>query len=677
MEYTDIVANIYPSSDPKGWVASAIKASSLYEPPQLEQQVRYRRGERASTEPPEDHGASALDYLPRLRITFDDVPRTNRGLTFGSNSNCDVVLDYRGISNCHFSLTFDDNNRLIVRDSGSLVGTQVTYDGEGEGWRRHFQWIVGGDHIPQRKESIIITLVNTISFQIVVPYHDINSPTYVGMANRFKHGTAAAESLLDDLGLTNPETRLTTGAHTPNAGEIFLRKKLGEGSFGTVTHLWNVSTGTERVVKEPTRKAVQGTQGGYSAWHREARIMGQISHPHIVTLFESSFTPHPRLYLEYVPCGSLADQDDISYDETLMIVRQCLSALAYLHGMEIPIAHRDIKPGNILVQYRSKSDICVKLGDFGLSRDSPELMTICGTRKYLAPEICSELLRYIDHKERLIYTTAVDIWSLGVVACELLCGLPQYHDRYRNNGVDWCRSIVTWLQIDSQKSRSDLGQFLLHTMVVISPNSRLPASGCYDLATKLPSAKDRYSNTSTPASSLHDDKATIRCFAEDYGADNLATIVFQPSSYMGAVCFGRSGAPPPASQNDQHNDEVDRFLRELSADPCNPIYVGSSLALDLGGGMSESWADKSSQDSVHQDRAQAEGAPTDSDPKLTEPSESWSNNREWHCDIGNSVAERGNLVDYEYEELTQAARLLHALGHQRPQGAVTTSAKSD
>ncbi|KAK7403872.1 hypothetical protein QQX98_010376 [Neonectria punicea] len=265
-----------------------IEADPRHMPPRLERpRTRYSRGERELTEPLENQDASALDYLPCLEIRFSDIPRTDRGFIFGSNPNCDVFLDDKAISNVHFSLTFDEFNRPIIKDLNSLMGTQVTYDGEGEGARRDFQWIVGGHHTPQEIKSIIITVPNVISFQIVVPFHHITSPAYIDKVNRFKQGTATAEDLLDDLGLSNPPTRPRTGAHTPGTGEIHLRKKLGEGSFGVVTHLWNVSTGDERVVKAPTLKAIQKGKVNEEAWHREARIMGQVSHVRTPSQFKA------------------------------------------------------------------------------------------------------------------------------------------------------------------------------------------------------------------------------------------------------------------------------------------------------------------------------------------------------------------------------------------------------
>ncbi|KAJ4311316.1 hypothetical protein N0V84_010521 [Fusarium piperis] len=680
----DTIAYLYPYNDENAPKAiEAIEADPRYMPPRLAQppRTRYSRGERESTEPLENQGASTLDYLPYLEITFSGIPRTERGLIFGSNPNCDVVLSHQTISNVHFSLTFDEFNRPIVKDLNSLLGTQVTYDGEGKGARRDFQWIVGGHDIPHRMESIIITVLNTISFQIVVPSHPIRSPAYRDKVNRFKQGTATAEDLLDDLGLSNPPTRPHTGAHTPDTGEIHLRKKLGEGSFGVVTHLWNVSTGDERVVKAPTLKAIRKKKVNEGAWHREARIMGQVSHPHIVQLIESSFTPHPRLYLEYVPCGSLEDHGDISYNETLTIVSQCLSALAYLHGRETPIAHRDIKPANILVQYRFDGDISVKLGDFGLSRDRAELMTLCGTQMYLAPEIHSELQRYVGNETRLGYTTVVDIWSLGVVACELACGLPRYKDRYRDNGVAWCESIVARLQKALQKNPNDLVQFLLKTMVVLSPESRFSADDCYDRVVRLPRTEIDSLLAWTPASyPEEEDQTTLRYIMHNDDVDGLATVVYQPRSHPATTTssyFVRSEAPAPSSRmTQQHGEsevpsssairqynhwqqghEMAHFLEDYSADPFNPLYVGSSLASQLGGDSSEGWASQFLRESTQRSQAGAAGSQTNIRSGLVRSSIPLDETS------GTTSAEECNASGTDdYEEMAQAALLLQAIG---------------
>lgn len=231
-------------------------------PPRLAQpsHTRHRRRDRheqESTKPLQDPRASALDYLPQLLIGFNNIPRTDKSHIFRSNKNYDVQLPYLGISNIHFSLTFDKFNRPVIKDLNSLKGTQITYNSGSEGVRRDFCWIVGGHDIPQKMESIIITVPNAVSFQIVTQSHDTQSPEYVDGIKRFLRGTTTTKNLLDRLGLSNPPTR---GAQTPGTRDISLRKTLSEGSFGVVTHLWNVSTGKKRVVKSPSPKAIQKRQ---------------------------------------------------------------------------------------------------------------------------------------------------------------------------------------------------------------------------------------------------------------------------------------------------------------------------------------------------------------------------------------------------------------------------------
>ncbi|EGX88256.1 protein kinase [Cordyceps militaris CM01] len=667
----DTIAYLYPHNDENAF--SAIMADPRHMPARLERPcTQYSRGERESTEPPENHeGASALDYLPYLEITFSDIPRTDRGLIFGSNPNCDVSLNRKGISNVHFSLTFDEFNRPIVKDLISLVGTQVTYNGDGEGARRDFQWIVAGHIIPQRMKSIVITVPGVISLQIVVPFHDITSPAYIDKVNRFKQGIATAEDLLDGLGLSNLPTRPCTGSHTPGTGAIHLRKKIGKGSFGVVTHLWNVSTGDECVVKAPTLKAIQKREVNEEAWRREARIMGQISHPHIVQLIASSFTPHPQLYLEYVPCKTLEDHGDISYNETLTIISQCLSALAYLHGSEAPIAHRDIKPANILVQYRFDGDISVKLADFGSSRDRAELKTLCGTRKYLAPEIYSEAQRYVSNETRLGYTAVVDIWSLGVVACELAYGLPRYEKRHMSDGVAWCESIVARLQEALQKDPNDLAQLLLNNMVVLAPESRLSADDCYDLVVRLPRNEIDSLCASTPASyPEEEDQTTLRCIMHNDDVEGL-----EPRSHTETTtsCFVRSGTPTPSSRiTQQHGDsevasssairqynnrqqghEMTHFQEDYSANPFNPLYVGSSLASELGGNSSEGWASEFLRESAQWQCSQA---------GVAGPQTSCGESKEGVSIPRGEMSGAATSGADEYEEMARAAFLLQALG---------------
>lgn len=372
--------------------------------------------------------------------------------------------------------------------------------------------------------------------------------------------------------------------------------------------------------------------------------------------------------MEYVPCGSLDDQEAISYNEILTILRQCLSALVYLHGLEPPIAHRDIKPANILVHYRFDGDIYVKLGDFGLSRDKAELMTLCGSAKYLAPEIYSEIQRCAGNKARVGYTPAVDVWSLGVVACQLACGLPDYEDRYWNSGTVWCERIVAWAQEVLKIRPNAIGQCLLHTMVVLKPEQRFSADACLDAVEDLVSTEEASLHRSTPAPySEGEGQATFRYALQNQDTEDLSSVIYQPRSTAAATSsyFVRSPAPPPESLSSSsrmtqqfqepeepsssvmrqygnwaEGHEMAQFLEDYSPDPFNSLYVGSSLAAELGGDNSEDWATQFFHDSSQQDQVQALAAET-------------------------GAVEGGIAIGADgYEEMAQAAYMLQALGQE-------------
>jgi serine/threonine protein kinase len=94
-------------------------------------------------------------------------------------------------------------------------------------------------------------------------------------------------------------------------------------------------------------------------------------------------------------------------DSALYVLHETCQGLAYLHSKNL--LHRDIKPGNILVDANGR----IKISDFGFSAgfgNSHQRYTQCGTMEYLAPEI-------MDEQEQ---TEKVDIWCLGVLFFEIL-----------------------------------------------------------------------------------------------------------------------------------------------------------------------------------------------------------------------------------------------------------------
>ena len=153
---------------------------------------------------------------------------------------------------------------------------------------------------------------------------------------------------------------------------------------------------------------------------REARALARLSHPHIVSVFESGEVGGLYFFvMEYVDGINLHEAiqtGELGSQEALAIVPQLCDALQYAH--DEGIVHRDIKPENVLLDKKGG----VKFADFGLARildKSSDNFTltdthqVMGTPRYMAPEQM-ERSHEVDHR--------ADIYSLGVVFYEMLTG---------------------------------------------------------------------------------------------------------------------------------------------------------------------------------------------------------------------------------------------------------------
>lgn len=218
---------------------------------------------------------------------------------------------------------------------------------------------------------------------------------------------------------------------------------IGNGSFGVVFQATVVETGEVVAIK----KVLQDKRFK----NRELQIMRQLEHTNIVQLkhcFYSHGDKPDELYLnlvlEYVPetVYGVARQYQKS-KQTLPIIYvklylyQLCRALAHIHALGI--CHRDIKPQNLLLDPNSHA---LKLCDFGSAKilvpGEPNVSYIC-SRYYRAPEL---IFGSTD------YTTAIDIWSLGCVAAELLLGQPLFPGE---SGVDQLVEIIKVLGTPSRE----------------------------------------------------------------------------------------------------------------------------------------------------------------------------------------------------------------------------------
>ena len=155
-----------------------------------------------------------------------------------------------------------------------------------------------------------------------------------------------------------------------------------------------------------------------AARHRflvEAQAAAALDHPHICTIHEIGMAPDGRLfiampYYEGETLQQKIDRGPIEVDEAIELAAQVTRGLAKAH--EVGVIHRDIKPANVLIT----TDGIAKIVDFGLAKLSGVNLTrtaaAMGTVAYMSPE--QTFGKELDGR--------TDLWSLGVVLYEMLCG---------------------------------------------------------------------------------------------------------------------------------------------------------------------------------------------------------------------------------------------------------------
>jgi tRNA A-37 threonylcarbamoyl transferase component Bud32 len=206
------------------------------------------------------------------------------------------------------------------------------------------------------------------------------------------------------------------GAAASRIGKYEIIRELGRGAMGIVYEGRDPMIGRKVAIKTIrfdvlTRPEEQDE--AQQRFIREARSAGILSHPSIVTIYDAGEDAGlTYIAMEYVEGGSLealiAARTKLSLDEVTSLLAQVGDALDYAHREGI--VHRDIKPGNILIDREGRPRIV----DFGIAKIASSNLTqtnmVMGTPFYMAPEQIAG--RKVDSR--------ADIFSLGTVLYELL-----------------------------------------------------------------------------------------------------------------------------------------------------------------------------------------------------------------------------------------------------------------
>ncbi|KAG2177287.1 hypothetical protein INT43_007944 [Umbelopsis isabellina] len=260
-------------------------------------------------------------------------------------------------------------------------------------------------------------------------------------------------------------------------------RELGQGAYGVVCAATNTQTNEQVAIKKVTKifdKPILAKRA-----LREVKLLKHFNgHENITAILDMDIlNVHDYNEIYLVQELMEADLHQIIRSEQLLtdahfqyFVYQICRGLKYIHSANV--LHRDLKPGNLLVN----ADCELKICDFGLARgfsDSPEsnagfMTEYVATRWYRAPEI---MLSFQN------YTKAIDMWSVGCIFAEMLGGKPLFKGR---DYVDQLNQILGILgtpdEVTLRRVGSERAQVYIRSL---PPMPRIPYEKLYPKANPL------------------------------------------------------------------------------------------------------------------------------------------------------------------------------------------------
>ena len=267
---------------------------------------------------------------------------------------------------------------------------------------------------------------------------------------------------------------------------------LGQGGFATVYRARQLAVGREVALKMDSR--VLATDRDRQRFLREVTAAGQLSgHPHVVAVYDAGVLENGRPYmvLELCPGGSLGDrlhrQGPLPVAEARDIGVRIADALAAAHAGGV--LHRDIKPGNIMVDRYGN----VGLADFGLAAMPRPGQELSVTREALTPAYAPpEAFRLAEP------TPAGDVYSLAATIYALVHGRPPHFPAEGSLGIAEVIVRHTWPLPDLPGVNPRFTETLRHAMAP-DPADRLPSAAALRDALAAVDLTDSAGATSAPS----------------------------------------------------------------------------------------------------------------------------------------------------------------------------------
>jgi serine/threonine protein kinase len=206
-------------------------------------------------------------------------------------------------------------------------------------------------------------------------------------------------------------------------GTYRILRTLDQGGMGMVFEAEHVRL-KRRVAVKVLAQHLSKDAHALARFNREAEIISQLQHPHVVqvTDFDTTEAGEPYLVMELLAGESLATRLErercLPVSDSIRLAHQVSSGLGAAHAANI--VHRDLKPANIFLTQIAGQGALVKLLDFGISKRAgggkglTGEYDILGTPDYMAPEQALGKTAHVDHRG--------DQYALAVITYEMLAG---------------------------------------------------------------------------------------------------------------------------------------------------------------------------------------------------------------------------------------------------------------
>ncbi len=384
--------------------------------------------------------------LPGRQYTFDS--RTT--CIIGRSSECNIQLpddaDHKTISRYHCLLDINPPN-IRIRDFGSKNGTYVNDKKIGQRESHQTPEEAAKLQFPeydlqQDDEIKLGKTIFAVNFE-KDPQEiniSINIPNYCPPTIDGNQELTQAPNFLETikrwLGLAANGNNNLTVIRGYNIIQL-----LGKGGFGEV-YLAQHNDSAKLIALKIMLPAIAANENAVQRFLRETENTKALQHPHVVQLIDYGFFEGIFFFtMEYCAGGTVADLmqqqgGKLPVDIAVAITLQILDGLEYSHNAEIPyvklgnggfgkgrgLVHRDLKPGNVFLNYNNDGKLIVKIGDYGLAKafDLAGLsgQTMTGTKAGTPVFIPRQQVLNFKYTQ-----PEVDVWAAAACLYNMLTGV--------------------------------------------------------------------------------------------------------------------------------------------------------------------------------------------------------------------------------------------------------------